>query len=37
MNVAIGMMLFIFVIANAGGIYFYLQERKASHQAESAQ
>lgn len=27
MNVAIGMMLFIFVIANAGGLYFYLQNR----------
>lgn len=25
MNVAIGMMVFIFVIANAGGLYFYLQ------------
>ncbi len=28
MEVAIGMMLFIFVIANAGGLYFYLQGRR---------
>ncbi len=28
MNVAIGMMLFIFIVANVGGIYFYLQGRK---------
>ena len=34
MNVAIGMMLFIFVIANVGGIYFYLQGRKFDHQTE---
>ena len=27
MNVAIGMMLFIFLVANAGGLYFYLQGR----------
>ena len=27
MNVAIGMMIFIFLIANAGGLYFYLQNR----------
>ena len=25
MNVAIGMMIFIFIIANIGGLYFYLQ------------
>ena len=25
MNVAIGMMIFIFIIANVGGLYFYLQ------------
>ena len=25
MNVAIGMMLFIFIVANVGGLYFYLQ------------
>jgi hypothetical protein len=30
MEVAIGMMLFIFVIANIGGVYFYLQGRKES-------
>jgi|GEM_PF-4818090 hypothetical protein len=24
MNVAIGMMIFIFLVANAGGLYFYL-------------
>ena len=28
MDVAIGMMLFIFIVANAGGLYFYLQGRK---------
>ena len=28
MDVAVGMMIFIFVIANVGGIYFYLQGRK---------
>lgn len=28
MDVAIGMMLFIFVIANVGGLYFYLRDRK---------
>lgn len=28
MNVAIGMMLFIFLVANAGGLYFYLQNRR---------
>ena len=25
MNVAIGMMIFIFLVANVGGLYFYLQ------------
>jgi flagellar basal body-associated protein FliL len=25
MNVAIGMMIFIFLVANAGGLYFYIQ------------
>ena len=25
MEVAIGMMIFIFIVANAGGLYFYLQ------------
>ena len=28
MDVAIGMMLFIFIIANVGGLYFYLRDRK---------
>jgi len=27
MNVAIGMMLFIFIVANVGGLYFYLRDR----------
>ena len=26
MNVAIGMMIFIFLVANAGGLYFFLQK-----------
>ena len=26
MDVAIGMMLFIFIIANVGGLYFYLRD-----------
>ena len=31
MEVAIGMMLFIFLVANIGGLYFYLQARKETH------
>jgi uncharacterized protein (DUF2164 family) len=32
MEVAIGMMLFIFFVANKGGLYFYFQARKdATH------
>lgn len=34
MDVAIGMMLFIFVIANVGGLYFYLSDRKVEHTTE---
>ena len=28
MSVAIGMMIFIFIVANVGGLYFYLQGRR---------
>lgn len=31
MDVSIGMMLFIFLIANIGGLYFYFFERKSHH------
>ena len=29
MDVAIGMMAFIFLVANLGGMYFYIQSRHA--------
>ena len=33
MNVAIGMMIFIFIVANVGGLYFYLDERNQHNSA----
>lgn len=31
MNTGILMMIFVIIIANAGGIYFYLQDRKEKY------
>ena len=36
MNGAIAMMIFIIIIANVGGIYFLIQDRKKANRAKEA-